>query len=68
MSREGKFMIHCVECYRHDKRLTGVAVEELFSRYGVFEYIMEYFESLHVNGDRYLIEEIDAYIAGHQAA
>ena len=41
MSREGKFMVHCVECYRHDKRLTGVAVEELFSKHGVFEYIME---------------------------
>ena len=68
MSREGKFMIHCVECYRHNKRLTGAAVEELFSKHGVFEYIMEYFESLHVNGDRYLIEEIDEYIASHQAA
>jgi hypothetical protein len=26
---------------------------------------MRYFESLHVNGDRYLVEDFDEYIANH---
>lgn len=68
MSREGKFMIHCTECYRLNKHLTGAEVSELFSRYGVFEFIMRYFESLHVNGEQYIVEEIDEFIAKHSAA
>lgn len=65
MSREGKFLIHCIECYRLAKRMSGAAVADCFSRYGIFDYIMRYFESLHVNGDKYLVEDIDAYIANH---
>lgn len=65
MSREGKFLIHCIECYRRAKHLNGVAVADLFSKYGLFEYIMRYFESLHVNGDKYLVEDFDEYIANH---
>ena len=65
MSREGKFLIHCIECYRRAKNLSGAAVAELFSKYGLFDYIMRYFESLHVNGDRYLVEDFDEYIANH---
>ena len=67
MSREGKFLIHCMECYRLAKRVSGAAVAELFSRYGLFDYITRYFESLHTNGDRYLVEELDDFIANHSA-
>ena len=67
MSREGKFLIHCIESYRLAKRMSGSAVAELFSRYGLFDYIMRYFESLHTNGDRYLVEDFDAYIVNHTA-
>ena len=67
MSREGKFLIHCIECYRLAKRLSGVAVADLFRRYEVFDYIMRHFESLHVNGDRYIVEEIDEFISNHAA-
>ena len=67
MSREGKFLIHCIECYRLAKCLSGVAVADLFKQYGVFDYIIRYFESLHVNGDSYIVEEIDEFIANHIA-
>lgn len=67
MSREGKFLIHCIECYRLAKKTSGAAVAELFARYGLFDYIMRYFESLHTTGPRYIVEDIDAYIANHAA-
>ena len=67
MSREGKFLIHCMECYRLAKHMSGAAVAELFARYGLFGYIMRYFESLHTTGPRYIVEDIDAYIANHAA-
>ena len=68
MTRKGKFMIHCVECYRLNRNLSGLEVSELFSKYGVFDYIVRYFESLHVNGERYIVEELDEYIASQKAA
>lgn len=33
------FMTYCVEEYKAHKGLTGLQVEELFGRYGVFDYI-----------------------------
>ena len=59
MSREGKFLVHCMECYRLAKHMSGAAVADLFARHGLFGYIMRYFESLHVNGDKYLVEDFD---------
>ncbi len=67
MSREGKFLIHCIECYRLAKKMSGAAVAELFARYGLFDYIMTYFESLHTTGPRYIVDDIDEYIANHAA-
>ena len=36
MSREGAYIVFCMERYRHAKNMTGAAVANLFSRYGVF--------------------------------
>ena len=36
------FMTYCVEEYKAHKGLTGLQVEELFGRYGVFDYIEKY--------------------------
>lgn len=62
MSKETSFLIYCMERYRHFKSLSGEAVAKLFKQYDVYSYIKKYFESLHTMGDRYIIEDIDAYI------
>ena len=45
------------------KKLSGKEVTILFAQYGVFDYIMKYFESLHTMGDNYIVNDIDEYIA-----
>ena len=50
MSREGKFLIYCVETYKVAKNLTGKQVAELFTRYRVWEYVYSCFEALHTTG------------------
>lgn len=65
MSKQGKFLIHCMECYRREKHLTGAAVAALFSAHGLYDYIAQFFESLHVIGDRNITADIDSYIANH---
>ena len=62
MSREGKFLIYCVETYKVAKNLTGKQVAELFTRYRVWEYVYSCFEALQTTGANYIVEDIDLYI------
>lgn len=66
MSRQGAFLIFCTEQYKSAKNLTGKQVSELFTRYGVWEYIYSCFEALHTTGVNYIIEDIDLYIKARQ--
>lgn len=68
MSKEGSFLVYCVECYRQAKGLSGSAVSALFDCYGLYDYITRYFESLHTTGDAYIIADIDNFIRNHQRA
>ncbi|MBE6678792.1 MAG: DUF3791 domain-containing protein [Ruminococcaceae bacterium] len=66
MSRQGDFLIYCTELYKSAKKLTGKQVSELFSRYGVWNYIYSCFEALHTTGANYIVEDIDLYIEARQ--
>jgi len=66
MSREGNFLIYCIEQYKNAKNLTGKQVSELFNKYRVWDYIYSCFEALHTTGDNYIVEDIDLYIEARQ--
>lgn len=68
MSKEGNFLIFCIEQYKSEKNLTGKQVMELFRKYHVSEYIVSCFEALHTTGTAYIIEDIDLYINARQSA
>lgn len=63
MSKESNFLIYCMERYRYFKGLSGADVAKIFDRYGIYAYIAKYFEPLHTMGDRYIVQDIDDYIA-----
>ena len=67
MSKEGNFLIFCIEQYKSAKDLTGKQVMELFGKYRVSEYIVSCFEALHTTGTDYIIENIDLYIEARMA-
>lgn len=67
MSKEGNFLIFCIEQYRSAKNMTGKQVISLFRKYKVSEYIVSCFEALHTTGANYIIEDIDLYIEARQA-
>ena len=52
MSKEGNFLIFCMEQYKSVKNLNGKQVSDLFRKYKVYDYI---------------IEDIDLYIEARQA-
>lgn len=68
MSRQGDFMVYCVEQYKSAKKLTGKQVSELFSQYNVWDYIYSCFEALHTTGTNYIIDDIDQYIENRKPA
>lgn len=67
MSDEGKFLVFCMECYRAEKGLSGREVSELFAKYGVSDYVMRYFDSLHTTGVKYIVSDISDYIRSRAA-
>lgn len=68
MSRQGEFLIYCVEIYKNTKNLTGKQVSELFTRYQVWDYVYSCFEALNTTGANYIVEDIDLYIEARQPA
>lgn len=68
MSEKGRFLIYCMEQYKSAKKLSGKQVAELFRKYGVYDYILSYFEALHTTGDHYIIKDIDLYIEARKSA
>lgn len=66
MSRQGEFMIYCIEQYKSSKKLTGKQVADLFSRYSVWDYIYSCYEALHTTGANYIVADIDSYIEERQ--
>jgi len=67
MSAEGKFLVYCLETYKAAKNMTGKQVIDLFTHYGVTDYIMSCYEALHTTGLEYIIEDIDLFVEARQA-
>lgn len=68
MSKEGNFLVYCVEQYKNAKSLSGKQIASLFTRYNVWDYIYSCFEALHTTGTNYIVEDIDLYIEARQNA
>ncbi len=65
MSREGNFLIYCLEQYKAAKGLNGKQAADLFSKYNIWDYVYSCFEALHTTGTNYIIQDIDSFIAEH---
>jgi len=65
MSKEGKFLVYCLETYKASKQMTGKQVIEIFKRYGITDYVLSCYEALHTTGENYIIEDIDTFVEAH---
>lgn len=66
MSREGDFLIYCIEQYKDAKSMTGRQAADLFTHYQIWDYVYSCFEALHTTGPNYIVEDIDRYIESRQ--
>ena len=67
MSQEAAFAVFCIENYKVHKSLTGKQTEALFRRYGVFDYLREFYDVLHTTGYQYINNDIDIYLKSRNA-
>jgi len=58
-----KFKAFCIERYKYEHNLNGKEAIKLFMIYGVFGYISSFYDVLHSFGDKYIVQDIDRYIA-----
>ena len=67
MSKEMSFTVFCIESYKVHRSLTGKQTVELFQRYGVFDYLHEFYDVLHTTGYQYINKDIDIYLKARNA-
>lgn len=56
------FVSFCIEQYVKAKGMKAEDVVNLFEQYGIAEHFCEFYDVLHTQGHRWLIEEIDEII------
>jgi hypothetical protein len=66
MSKEGKFLVYCLEIYKAAKHMPGRQAIELFNQHGVTGYVMSCYEALHTTGANYIVEDIDLFLEARQ--
>ena len=62
MSKEMAFTVFCLENYKIHRNLSVQEVFSIFDRYGVFDYIREFYDVLHTTGHHYINNDIDIYL------
>jgi len=59
MSKENEFLIFAVEYYRNKKKLTGLQIAELFSKYHIYQMIIDNYFLYHIESPDNFVSEID---------
>lgn len=60
-----KFIIFCLEHYRHFKQITAMQSLLLFRQTGAFQYLAEGYDVLHTQSRDYIVADIDDFIHNH---
>jgi len=67
MDNATKFLVYCIEIFKTAHKLSGRQVIEIFSKYGILEYIVNCYAALHTTGPEYIIEDIAGLIEERRA-
>ena len=62
-----KFKAYCLERYKYAHNLNGREVFSLFIKYGVMDYLSSFYDVLHSLGDKYIVMDIEEFIATRQS-
>jgi len=66
MDNTTKFLVYCIEIYKTAFNLNGKQINNLFSQFNIYEYIIKCYGALHTTGPEYIIEDIAGLIEEQQ--
>lgn len=62
MTNKSQFLIYCIQKYSQVKNIPGPDVVDLFDKYSLQDYILEFSELIQAQGDLAIVDEIDEFI------
>lgn len=62
MTNKSQFLIYCIQKYSQIKKIPGTDVVDLFDKYNLQDYILEFSELIQAQGDLAIVNEIDEFI------
>ena len=60
------FLSFCIEQYKAAKGMTGKEAMQELDRYGVLEYLSEFYDVLHTQGRQWILADIGDFISHHK--
>ena len=66
MSDTAHFKVFCLELYKSEHSMKGKDAYCLFKEYGVLDYIGSFYNVLHSLGGKYIVQDIDLFIAARK--
>ena len=66
MSDIAHFKVFCLERYKSEHHMKGKEAFRLFKEYGVLDCLSSFYDVLHSFGDKYIVADIDEFIATRQ--
>ena len=68
MNDTAHFKVFCLERYKIKHHMKGDEAFRLFKEYDVLDYLGSFYDVLHTFGERYIIHDIEEFIAMRQTA
>ena len=62
MNSTQTFIIFCIEAYKNKKKMTGKDVLSEFEKFNIFVFLSDFYDILHTQSMKYIIEEISEFI------
>jgi hypothetical protein len=56
------FQVFCLEKFKAHINIPAAEAVQIFIKYDIFQYLQKVFNTLHTQGEKYIIEEIQTYI------
>jgi hypothetical protein len=66
MSKTAHFKVFCIERYKSEHHIKGKEAFRIFKEYGVLDYLTSFYDVLHTFGEKYIVADIDEFIAARQ--
>ena len=63
MSKKTEFLIYCMEIMKRSRGVSGKQIFKLFEQYDLFKFVTDFYELLHVHGEKYILEDIEERIS-----